>query len=324
MSEKNSKSLAQTQVDIRPKIEDVIGDVLSGEKLKLALDFIAYLKENKLKLSWSSANTWSVKHKGNVILFIRLTGAEFFTLRENIENRSWLISPPFDIKCGYKEFQSDKQFNKTIWENVNYCIGCIKCKPGNTYKILGKEFVGVCHGAIKFVNPGPAEINCVKLLLEHGIAKSETHGTPKKPKLDPATNGLIRINNTDIVNVTSTEKVPCANLFNLKYAMFHSRSDCDIFFTTNEPVTLSMYGLVTYKESKLPNSWALYGSKNKDGPWEQLDTRVKTDVFPEPIIYHAEKALKIDAPASYQHYRLTLKRDSLYFLSQVHLYIQQP
>ena len=323
MTENKKTSLSQIQMSTRPKINDVIGDVLSGNKLTIALDFIQYLKDKKLNLVWASANSWSVKYKGNVILWIKLTGAEVFTNRKNIEDGSWLITPPFNIKGDFKDLQSNKQFKEIIWANVNYCVGCMYCKPGNTYKILGNEFNNVCNIMVHFINPGADEIDCVKQLLEHCIKTYEMHGTAKHPLLDPSTNGLIRLNNaTDINVVTGTDGAASGNLFNLKYAMFHSRGNCDIMFKTNEPITLKMYGLVTYKEDKLPNSWTLCGTNSEDGIWDLLDTRIKADEFPESITFYAEKAFKINAPGSYQYYKLTLEGKGVFMLSQIHLYIK--
>lgn len=44
--------LPQEQKIDKPKIDDVIGSAISGEKLKNAKDFIAFLKERKLNFSW--------------------------------------------------------------------------------------------------------------------------------------------------------------------------------------------------------------------------------------------------------------------------------
>ena len=56
----------------RPKIEDIINDFLSGEILSNALNFISYLKENRMSPQWSAANSWKVRYKAHNVLFIRL------------------------------------------------------------------------------------------------------------------------------------------------------------------------------------------------------------------------------------------------------------
>jgi len=312
-------SLSKSQIKSRPNIHDVIGDILCGEKLMLALEFIAYLEKRKLKLRWASANTWVAKYKGANIIYIRLTGAEFFTTRDNIESRSWLISPPFDLN-------NDYDFKETIWANVNYCIGCIKCKPGNTFEILGKEFSHVCHSIINFINPGNNEIDCAKYLLDCGMKDAEEaaarNGTQSKPLFSTETVALTRIdNNTSITDVTGTPGIPCANLFNSKYAMFYSRGKCEVFFSAGEPIMVKMYGLVTYKEDALPTSWTLYGAATGDGPWKPLDTRHKADGFIYSICHYAESVFQMSSPNTYQHYKLTFEADGTFFLSQIHFYV---
>ena len=193
----DKKSLSQIQMKTRPKIDDVISDVLGGEKLEAALEFIAYLKEHKLNLRWASANTWVVKYKGVNILYIRLTGAEFFTHRKNIESGSWLISPPFNVRGDYGDLHNDNHFKQVVWSNVNYCAACIKCKPGKTYVILGKEISGVCHSILNFINPGQEGIEIVKKLLNFGMAEADRsaarNGTASKPLLSTKTMGLVRL-----------------------------------------------------------------------------------------------------------------------------------
>jgi len=296
----------------KPKIDDVINDVLIDEKRKNALAFVAYLRANKMNPGWAATNTWTLKHKGKLMLTIRLTGADYFTHRKTIESDSWLISPPFDRTSDYNDVPIDG-FKETVWANVNYCAGCIKCRPGNTYTLIGKQFNSVCNSMVVFVNPGADEIECVKQLMEHSIKAADKHGTPSKPLLDLRTDGLKRVKDIS---------ASCEKLFNGKYAMFYADGNEDIMFHTDKPITVKMYGLTTYKEDKLPKSWTLYGANSVDGSWELLDTQTKADVFNGTITYYTEKAFPISSPEDYQFYKLALHSDGRYFLSQVHLYIQ--
>jgi len=62
----------------KPVIEDSICDLLGGDARKNALDFIAYLRENKLNPQWSAANAWKVNYKTFSVCFIRLHGAAYY------------------------------------------------------------------------------------------------------------------------------------------------------------------------------------------------------------------------------------------------------
>jgi len=51
------------QLRTRPEIEDVICHNIEGEKLKEALFIIDNIRDNKMKIKWSSVNVWSVQYK---------------------------------------------------------------------------------------------------------------------------------------------------------------------------------------------------------------------------------------------------------------------
>ena len=104
----------------RPKIEDVISDFLSGEALTNGLNFISYLKENKMSPQWSAANSWKVSYKAHNILFIRL-GSE--SKYYGIEKGSWYI---YAYIGEYENFLPD-DFKEIVWSNIKYCNGCIYC-----------------------------------------------------------------------------------------------------------------------------------------------------------------------------------------------------
>ena len=53
-------SLYQVQKEINPKVEDVISDYLDGEMKRIALDFIAFLRTNKMNPAWTLTNLWKV------------------------------------------------------------------------------------------------------------------------------------------------------------------------------------------------------------------------------------------------------------------------
>jgi len=51
------------QLKTRPDIEDVICHNLEGDTLKEALFIIDNIRENRMKIKWSSVNVWSVQYK---------------------------------------------------------------------------------------------------------------------------------------------------------------------------------------------------------------------------------------------------------------------
>jgi len=75
MDLKNRGSLSQEQKNIKPRIDDIINDFLSGDALNNALNFIDYLKDNKMSPRWSATSTWTVRHKSRRVCVIKLHGS---------------------------------------------------------------------------------------------------------------------------------------------------------------------------------------------------------------------------------------------------------
>ena len=67
-----NKSSAQEQVAARPDIDDVICHCLEGGALKDALFIIDNIRENKMKIKWSSVNVWSVRYKRKHVCYLSI------------------------------------------------------------------------------------------------------------------------------------------------------------------------------------------------------------------------------------------------------------
>ena len=69
---KNATPPAHEQLKTRPKIEDVICHSIEGDTLKEALFVIENIRENKMKIKWSSVNVWSVQYKRKHVCDLRI------------------------------------------------------------------------------------------------------------------------------------------------------------------------------------------------------------------------------------------------------------
>jgi len=65
--------LASRQSDSRPKIDDVICHYLEGENQKDAFFVIDNIRENKMKIKWSAANTWTVTYKRKHVCDLKIS-----------------------------------------------------------------------------------------------------------------------------------------------------------------------------------------------------------------------------------------------------------
>ena len=164
----------------KPKIEEIITDVLAGDALENALDFVAFLRANKLSPRWASLNAWAVSHKNQRICYIRLYGTAHY---HNLEDGSWHIN---HVNYGQTSFAgddgeqliSDEKLKDMVWNNVKHCSRCYNCKPGNVVTVLGKQFDKVCHSWLMMKNPDIVTLGCAKRIV---LMKKQAIANASKP-----------------------------------------------------------------------------------------------------------------------------------------------
>lgn len=149
----------------KPKIEDVIPECLDGDVQKTALDFVAYLRINKMSPIWATGNSWKSSNKGKGICYVK------------IDQNKLLIIPLLDHLNRYKELLINENLQSFIWNNIIYypCKNCNpRCPTGRDRSaterdrtILGKKFNNFCTGRtpVYFYNPDEVTINFIKKLL---------------------------------------------------------------------------------------------------------------------------------------------------------------
>lgn len=176
----------------KPKIEDVIGDLLDGENLSNALDFINFLKKNKLNINWARTNVWKVVKNGVTLLYIHagvtrdtaMLVIPKFIDNNDLEKGSWVTGPPslwtesshrittedksYNMKDGYEEIIANDKITNMLRSKVRPCMDCgnkKKCGPGINIYFLGEKITNRCKFAgVSFVNPDPDELECIKNL----------------------------------------------------------------------------------------------------------------------------------------------------------------
>ena len=148
-------------------IENIIGEVLTGDAKKNALDFFAYLWANEMlfergKGYWENKFYWMIKYKDEYVCFI-LVGSEDKTGPE-----SWIIWSDDSDSNWFADFPVNERIKEIAWKNVDICGNCGGCNnPGGTRKIIfKKEFNNVCRTTMKFINPDVEALECAKKMVE--------------------------------------------------------------------------------------------------------------------------------------------------------------
>ena len=172
-------SLAVQKVT-KPNIEDVLPHYLSGEMLKNALDFVAYLRKNKMKPSWTIHNAWKATYKGKPLYYIRLPlyDSHFYRPNQPAEitwERSWTVTP---YLLGIEQYQhqiTDETDQQIVMDNLYGCKpNCIEpCNSETKLQLFGKEIVKNCDSggtinnrSLWIVNPNEREIAAIKKFME--------------------------------------------------------------------------------------------------------------------------------------------------------------
>ena len=184
MPELNVHEILLKQRPLKPDMESIIPEYLEGDTKRRALDFIAHLRETKMKPVWTVANGWKATCKGKPIYNAKLPSREnggedwiFRTKKPSDKTEwvhSWVMMPYLNHINEYEDIIIDKGWQDIIWDHMCYCQTCSNgCAPGVAKTIVGKELTGLClcgtHSnclRVLFVNPDETTIAVLKELLE--------------------------------------------------------------------------------------------------------------------------------------------------------------
>ena len=164
----------------KPNIEDVMPYYLDGDALKNALDFVAHLRANKMKPSWTLHNAWKAVNKGKVLYYIRFPvyKSTFFRPYNQNWERSWCVTPYLINIAQYENMIADDKLKKIIVDNMYGCEphSCgDKCSTKNQeikITICGTELIRYCHHvmlgnrSLWILNPNENEIDSIKKMLD--------------------------------------------------------------------------------------------------------------------------------------------------------------
>jgi len=141
-----------TNENIRFPIENDFEKILSGDSLKNAQDFVAFLKANDI-MPDNSGDCYCYK------------GEELFVMHV-YEGDTWFIY--WDVIDGLEDLL-DENLKNFIWDNVMICrgeCGCLNWPRGGSKIVFGKEFKSTCSSLVHFSNPGGEALINIKKLVE--------------------------------------------------------------------------------------------------------------------------------------------------------------
>lgn len=147
----------QNQKAVKPKVEDVAGEVLDSDKLKNLLDFVEFLKNNKLTPRWASFNSWSIRYKNKGLCYVKI----------NNQKGIWDARLERSFFDEYDKYITNDELKEFVLNIVNPPL----CENRDCWKrknetILGKKFDEVCRcWPFKIDNPDGTELELLKELV---------------------------------------------------------------------------------------------------------------------------------------------------------------
>ena len=128
---------------IKPMIDDIIVKYYNGNALNDIIDFIVWLKENKINIKYETLTSWRAVYKSKRICHLKIRHGVLFVLFYSHESNSC------NSEC-YHEFIVNDEYKKLLEDDKN-----IECSDA----------------ACGFYNPDTKTLSIIKHVIEKRIIK---------------------------------------------------------------------------------------------------------------------------------------------------------
>ena len=184
MEQERQLTTYQKQKLTKPLVEDMLPDVLDGEILTTAQDFVAHLRSSRIKPSWVLINQWKAMYKGRCICKI--------IIRQDCWKNpdKWIVAAWLENISQYEDILIAEGLDKLVQDNIYYCVqkpegspagdkiqhaltypcNLWGCAPGKTVNLCGKELTNCCcNGNRQYYwvhNPTIEDLRGLKRVIE--------------------------------------------------------------------------------------------------------------------------------------------------------------
>lgn len=144
--------------------ETLIRETLPADTQESVLKLLAYLRAEGTAFErcggyWAGQYYWRISYLNEPVFYLLINGAGAearfapLTVWTDDSGSPWFEDVPLDDR--------EKELCR---EHVDICEGCGSCHGGTDRMICGREFEDVCRTAMRFVNPGPQELELLERL----------------------------------------------------------------------------------------------------------------------------------------------------------------
>ena len=118
-------SLYRNQKATKPKPEDVAGDFLDVEKTAAMLNFVEFIRANKIGIRWASANSWTLHYKGKRLGYLKIFAGKPNTSIDGswtfCHNSDGSLDAYYSMdECNLKTFIFDNIYARTCGDCICY------------------------------------------------------------------------------------------------------------------------------------------------------------------------------------------------------------
>ncbi|MDR2657073.1 MAG: GNAT family N-acetyltransferase [Oscillospiraceae bacterium] len=153
------------------EIDNAISEVLDGNALTLALDFVSYLRASGMQFErgkgyWQDKYYWLVRYMDEYVCFILIDGCKE-------EGQPWVIWSDDSDSAWYADYPLDERMKELAYANTDVCANCGSCGGGTSKTIFGRRFDNICRTTFRFNDPNVNAVECAKKLVD--IRKNDIH-----------------------------------------------------------------------------------------------------------------------------------------------------
>lgn len=150
------------QKNIKPKIEEIASDYLDGEALKNMLDFVEWLRANRMTPAFGSKSKEGISYTTHVCYVKLFLGYWHIWISGKHRKHKHLYIDDF-LAC--------EELKEIVGDNLPSCIeGCgHRCNEGQGYTVTvcGKKYEKICGCCtVRFINPNAETLNIIKKVIE--------------------------------------------------------------------------------------------------------------------------------------------------------------
>ena len=157
----NSESLFKQQRKTRPKVEDMICKYFEGDMKQNALDFVTWLRANKLSPRFAATNAWYVYHENDNFMQLRIDSKEWPTVELKPEKIAFCIC--FSAYTAFHNvLLNTVELKEAVIAGIKPCTDCSpnceRIEEDPVATVCGEKIENVCVPYYLVFNDPSAEI----------------------------------------------------------------------------------------------------------------------------------------------------------------------